>query len=306
MWTAFANADSDSLANLTADDPALRAILSAEEDWFGGRDVVPILRERARLMSMRSLEFDRLEGYQVGDHGWTACSLTTMDGDGESRSFRQTGVFALDAGVWRCVQLHTSVGVPTEDVWGVEIADGLNALVASLGAIDSEDVRRFTGSRGVVTVMFTDIEGSTQLSAERGDQQWSADIQHHFDAVEDCVTSHGGRVVKTLGDGSMAVFTTASGAVDAAEGVHELGDGLRVRIGIHSGEAIAVGDDYAGVAIAKAARITSAARGGQTLVSSATKEILSEREYVFGEPIAVELKGIEGSQRLYPVTRSAG
>ena len=93
-----------------------------------------------------------------------------------------------------------------------------------------------------------------------------------------------------------------SAAVEAAIGIHNLNDGLRVRIGIHSGEAMAVGDDYAGVAIAKAARITSAAQGGQTLVSSATREIIDPLGYEVGEPFTVELKGISGTHRLFPVS----
>ena len=299
---SFARADDAALGNMTVTDPALRAVLSGDEEWFGGEDVVPILRERSRMIQIVSLEFDRLEAYEIEGFGWTACILTSLDEDGETRSFRQTAVFVIEDGVWRCVQLHTSVGVPTADVFGVEVAAGLNALVASLSTAVSDEVKDVVGSKGVVTVMFTDIEGSTRLSEERGDIQWSRDIRAHFDAVTSLVESNAGRVVKTLGDGSMAVFASASAAVDAAIGIHDLDDGLNVRIGIHSGEAMAVGDDYAGVAIAKAARITSAARGGQTLVSSATKEIIDPLGYHLGEPLAVELKGISGTNRLFPVS----
>ena len=151
----------------------------------------------------------------------------------------------------------------------------------------------------------SDIEGSTQLSEARGDRQWSEDIQTHFDAISFQVESNDGRVVKTLGDGSMAVFTSASGAVDAAIAIHALDDDLRVRIGIHSGEAVAVGDDYAGIAIAKAARITSAAEGGQTLVSSATREIIDHLGYKVGESLSAELKGISGTQQLFPVSQAS-
>jgi len=254
---------------------------------------------------MVSLEFDRLEAYEIGDFGWSASTLTTLDADGESRSFRQTGVYAIEDGIWQAVQIHTSVAVAPQEVFGVEIAESLGALVASLKPGISDEVRDVAGSKGVVTVMFTDIEGSTQLSAARGDRQWSEDIQTHFDAISFQVESNDGRVVKTLGDGSMAVFTSASGAVDAAIAIHALDDDLRVRIGIHSGEAVAVGDDYAGIAIAKAARITSAAEGGQTLVSSATREIIDHLGYKVGESLSVELKGISGTQQLFPVSQAS-
>ena len=73
-----------------------------------------------------------------------------------------------------------------------------------------------------------------------------------------------GKVTKPLGDGTMASFPTARNAVDAAIGIErgETDDEIRVRIGIHKGEAISLGDDYAGLAVAKAARIASAAAGG--------------------------------------------
>jgi class 3 adenylate cyclase len=306
MCMAFTRADDAAMGNMTVTDPALRVELSGEEDWLRGEDVVPILRERARMIGLTSqLEFDRLEGYAVGDFGWTACSLSTLDEDGETRSFRHTAVFAIEDGVWRCVQFHTSVGVPTKDVFGVEVADGLDALVASLTPAASDEMRDFTGNSGVVTVMFTDIVGSTKLSESRGDRQWSVDIQAHFDAIKTLVESHEGRVVKTLGDGSMAVFASASAAVGAPIAIHNVNDGLLVRIGIHSGEAMAVGADYAGIAIAKAARITSAAHGGQTLVSSATRELIDRLGYEVGEPFTVELKGISGTHRLFPVAQAS-
>jgi adenylate cyclase len=302
LWASFARGDVAAMENLFVSDPALRFILSGDEDWLEGADVVPILRERSRAIGTVSMEFDRLEAFEVGDFGWTACTLSTLDEDGVSRSFRQTGVFTIHDGIWKAVQIHTSVGVPAQEVFGVELAESLGALVASLTPGNADEVRHLAGSRGVVTVMFTDIEGSTQLSAARGDRQWAEDIRTHFEAIRSLVEANDGRIVKTLGDGSMAVFGSASGAVDAAIAIHGLDDGLRVRIGIHSGEAVAVGDDYAGVAIAKAARITSAAAGGQTLVSSATREIIDRLGYAIGEPLTVELKGISGAQRLYPVS----
>jgi class 3 adenylate cyclase len=305
IWMAFARADDAALRNMIVTDPAMRFLLSGDEGWLEGNEVVPILRERSRTIEILSLEFDRLEAYEVGDFGWSACTVTTLNGDGETRSFRQTGVYAIEDGIWKAVQIHTSVGVPPQDVWGVELADSLGALVASLTPGISDEVRDVIGTKGVVTVMFTDIEGSTQLSEARGDRQWSEDIQTHFDAVAFHVKSNNGRVVKTLGDGSMAVFSSASGAVDAAIAIHALDDGLRVRIGIHSGEAVALGDDYAGLAIAKAARITSAAEGGQTLVSSATREIIDHLGYEIGKPLTVELKGISGTQRLFAVSHAS-
>jgi len=74
---------------------------------------------------------------------------------------------------------------------------------------------------------------------------------------------------------------------------------IRIRIGIHTGEAISVGGDYAGLAVAKAARIASAAAGGEILISSATRELVSRFDYTFDAERVAELKGIDGTHRMY-------
>lgn len=124
-------------------------------------------------------------------------------------------------------------------------------------------------------------------------------------AVAETVDEYGGRVVTTLGDGSMAAFPMASGTADSAVSIQGFDDdGFRVRIGIHTGEAVSVGGDYSGQAIAKAARIASAASGGETLVSSATRELVDTHDYTIGEPKTFELKGLSGVHRLFPLSRS--
>ncbi|HSG78968.1 MAG TPA: adenylate/guanylate cyclase domain-containing protein [Acidimicrobiia bacterium] len=304
VWTNFAAGNGPALANMTSRDPAVRFILSADDEWFSHADrIAELMTERSERIGTQRLEFDRVEGYQAGDVGWVALELTVHFATGDSATFRQTGVFVVEDGVWRTIQSHTSRGVPAEETFGYAMANVLADLVGSLTENDGQDIAAAASSSGLVTLMFTDIEGSTRLSHEHGESEWIRMVQDHFDEIGRHVAANGGAVVKTLGDGAMAAFPTARGAAEAALAIQrsESHPGLRVRIGIHTGEAVAVGADYAGIAVAKAARVASAAAGGEILVSSATKELLAGFDFPFGAERSADLKGIPGTHRLIPL-----
>lgn len=303
LWRAFVEGSEAAFRNLLSSDDGFRMILSADDQWFVGPDLAPMFAERGRMMDIERLEIERLEGYEKDDVGWVASEVTVTTRSGISGTFRTTVTLVIEDGVWKAIQIHTSVGVPQADVFGVELDEGLSALIASLEDDTAAEISDVAGTSGIVTLMFTDIEDSTHLSATRGDARWSQDIRSHLGAVERVVTGHGGRVVKTLGDGSMAAFTSATSAAHAAFDIQqtESDTELRVRIGIHTGEAVAMGDDYAGVAVAKAARVASAAHGGEILISSATRELLDRFTCETGPERVVELKGLPGTHRLIPL-----
>src|SRR3990172_4397277 len=140
---------------------------------------------------------------------------------------------------------------------------------------------------GTVTFLFTDIEGSTPLW-ERDPKRMAAALQVHHHALRQAIQDYGGTVYKTVGDSFQAAFTIAPQALRAAiQGQlallaapwNELGL-LRVRMGLHTGEAELDpgGDEYA-VSHTKnrAARIMSAAHGGQVLLSAETAELCKPR-----------------------------
>lgn len=309
MWKAFLSQTEKPLFNIVSDDPSVRMILASDDQWYiGGSTVASVLAQRSKLLGLQRVEFDRIEAYEAGDFGWAAAELTTAIGDNEPVVFRNTASFILDEGVWRLVQIHTSIGVPQADVYGIELDEGLKALVSSLGERNTTDIAAAAGSTGIVTLMFTDIEDSTVLSQLRGDDRWSREIRQHLSAVEAAVVECGGKVVKTLGDGSMAAFRSVKGAADAALRIQriEADDEFRVRVGIHTGEAVTLENDYSGVAVAKAARVTSAAAGGETLISSTTMELLDRFDYQIGTERIVELKGLNGTHRLFPLVASGG
>jgi predicted ATPase len=128
---------------------------------------------------------------------------------------------------------------------------------------------------GTVTLLFTDIEGSTRLLDELGDRYQDVFAEHQR-ALRAAFQSRGGFEVSTHGDAFFYVFERATDAVAAAvEGQEALARGqVKVRMGIHTGEPTATAGDYLGPDVNRAARIMSAAHGGQVLVSQATRELL--------------------------------
>src|SRR6516225_5978551 len=133
---------------------------------------------------------------------------------------------------------------------------------------------------GTVTFLFTDIEGSTRLWQEDEAAMRQA-VARHDQLLRGVVAGHGGVVFSTMGDGLAAAFQTASAAVacavQAQAVVHHESWGtvrpLRVRMGLHTGEAELRDRDYFGTAVNRAARLAAVGHGGQILCSSATAEL---------------------------------
>jgi predicted ATPase/class 3 adenylate cyclase len=134
---------------------------------------------------------------------------------------------------------------------------------------------------GTVTFLFTDIEGSTRLMQEVGDRYVEAQVAHHA-ILRAAFNRSGGRELRTEGDSFFCVFESALDACDAAAEVqrefveHAWPEGavLRVRIGLHTGEAPLVGNEYIGIDVHHAARVAGAAHGGQVLVSETTRALV--------------------------------
>lgn len=158
---------------------------------------------------------------------------------------------------------------------------------------------------GAVTFMFTDIEGSTRLVKLLRDR-YPAVLADHRQLLRAVFAEHGGYEVDTQGDSFFVAFASARDAVFAAvEGQRVLGshpwpDGvdLRVRMGLHTGQAIAHDGRYTGLSVHRAARIGGAAHGGQILVSQATQTLLEDEE----EDLRVFLRDL-GEQRLKDLDR---
>jgi predicted ATPase/class 3 adenylate cyclase len=156
---------------------------------------------------------------------------------------------------------------------------------------------------GTLTLLFTDIQGSTRLLDELGDR-WPATVADHNRLLRDVFARRGGIEVDRQGDAFFVVFTrVAAAAAAAAEAQRALADHpwpegkqLRVRMGMHTGEPVLMEDMYLGLDVHKASRICSAAHGGQVLLSTATKELLAAPTLDLGE---FRLKDLTAPARLY-------
>jgi class 3 adenylate cyclase len=191
----------------------------------------------------------------------------------------------------------------------------IDAVAAAVGQEKSK-VNRLTGGGGTITILFSDIESSTEMATSLGDTKWFAVLREHNDIVRRHLAQYEGHEVKSQGDGFMLTFPSARSAVLCTIDMQrELGvyaaehpkTPVRVRMGLHTGEAIVdAGGDLFGKHIIMAARIANLANGGEILASSITKEIAGTRgDLTFGEGRNVTLKGIEGEHQVFPVVWNA-
>jgi predicted ATPase len=152
---------------------------------------------------------------------------------------------------------------------------------------------------GTVTLLFTDIEGSTRLLHELGDR-YADMLAEHRRVLREAFRRHGGIEVDTQGDAFFYAFASASEAVAAAaEAQEELRHGrVQVRIGIHTGEPMVTDEGYVGVDVHRAARIMSAGHGGQVLVSEATRRLV-DSSLEFRDLGPQRLKDMTAAERLF-------
>jgi class 3 adenylate cyclase len=200
---------------------------------------------------------------------------------------------------------------------------------------DAPSLARHSDEQGTVTILFTDIEGSTALAQRLGDKAYHALLAEHNRILREQVARHGGHEVKSMGDGFMLAFASAARALSCAVDIQkafaaynarlpghpEPVEGsaephaepvsaraepvearVNVRIGLNTGESIEEAGDYFGTAVTLAARIADRAEGGQVLVSEVVRTVGGSLAGVeFRDAGRKQLKGIKGRQRLYEV-----
>jgi class 3 adenylate cyclase len=169
-------------------------------------------------------------------------------------------------------------------------------------------LRHGTAPDGTTTVLFSDIEGFTALNDRLGDRRSFEVLKGHNVVVRQQVDAFGGFEVKSQGDGFMVAFSSARQALLCAIAIQKAlsdagGEPVRVRMGLHTGEAIKDADDFFGRNVIFAARIADQAQGGEILVSSLVKELTeSGGEFEFENGREVALKGLSGTGRVYSVS----
>lgn len=199
-------------------------------------------------------------------------------------------------------------GEPGLDGGQPTVADGLATTIAA----ERPNLRPAAAPDGTITVLFSDIEGSTGLNERLGDLHWLELLRRHHEVVREQIQAHGGFEVKTQGDGFMVAFSSARRAVQCACAIQhavecQLGghpDGpVRVRIGLHTGEAIKQEADFYGKNIVLAARIADRARGGEILTSGVVKQLTeSAGDFRFEHERQLGLDGLAGTHSVYTVT----
>jgi len=157
--------------------------------------------------------------------------------------------------------------------------------------------------RVLVTVLFTDIVGSTERAVSLGDQRWRSLLDRHDQIVREQLRIFRGREINTTGDGFVASFDGPARAIRCAQGIIEATGklGVQVRAGLHTGECEVRGDDLGGLAVHIAARVGARAEPGEVLVSGMVKDLVVGSSIDFGDRGEHQLKGVPGSWKLFAV-----
>ena len=197
-----------------------------------------------------------------------------------------------------------------EGRWADNIQDVLGAIDEFLGGGEETATRATIAPSGLVTILFTDIEGSTSLTQQLGDARAQELVRTHNAIVRDALSAHGGSETKHTGDGIMAWFPLASGAVACAIAIqraiaaHDAEYGktpFRVRVGLNAGEPVAEDEDLFGTAVQLAARICAYAEPGQILASNVVRELAAGKGFVFATQRDASMKGFGYPVRLCEV-----
>lgn len=156
-----------------------------------------------------------------------------------------------------------------------------------------------------LTVLFSDLEGFTSFTSERGDLEASALLADHYDVVEAIARSRGGRVIKKIGDGHMLSFNEPAAAVMASLDLTAAAPKpLRLRAGAHQGAVVRIEDDLLGHVVNVASRVADLASGGMSLVTEEVRSAAGTIPLVtYGTPRTVQLAGVAESVDITEVTQ---
>jgi DNA-binding NarL/FixJ family response regulator len=290
---------------LLADDQALvragfRALLDAQKDIEviaeanDGEEAVRLASELVPdvvLMDIRMPGTDGLEATRriVHDERLDRVRIVILT------------TFDVDEYVFEALRLGAS-GFLVKDTDPVELVQGIRAVARGDALLSPGVTRRlisaFADRRGepalpqgsdpgrvLATVMFTDIVSSTERAAEIGDRRWRNLLDRHDEVIRRELDRHGGREVKTTGDGVFALFDAPARAIRCAVAIRQelRAEGVEVRIGLHSGEVELRGNDVGGIAVHLGARVAAVASPGEVVVSSTVRDLVAGSGIGFGD-----------------------
>jgi adenylate cyclase len=305
-WMPSWFADFDQFVEVISHHSGTRFIGPDPNEWWEGFEKISVIG-RAQFGEMATLGDARVVAHEIvawkeGTVGWIAVSCSVSLGEMIDEEARLTIVVHEEGAYWKIVHVQLAFTVPNEEAVGLELTTTLDELL--LLVQDVAPPAAGMSADGSVTIMFTDLEGSTALIDTLGEERWLDLLEWHDSIVKQKTALFGGTVVKGQGDGFMLAFPAAGSAAACAGAIQRtLGDGwsgVRVpaRIGLHTGNAKAEGGDFFGRTVVVAARVSGAAGGGEILVSQATQEGL-DGAFPLGGPRSIALKGLSGPYTVF-------
>jgi adenylate cyclase len=307
-WTkAHSEGDLESAVERLSELPGTLIIGNDPNEWWHGDEGRAIWARQLEELGSFPVTSYEVEAWEEGTVGW-ACVKETITSSSGTFDGRCTYVLHLERGEWKVVHVHWSVARPNVEFLGRTLTTSLEQLEVSVRR-EQPDLSATRAADGTVTIVFTDIVDSTVLTSRLGDHAWREVLRRHDMLIRDITAAHGGTVVETQGDGSMLAFSSARRAVACAQAIQReisttFADGsppIRIRIGVHTGDAIQEADRFFGTTVHYAARVASQALGGEVLVSSLVRELVANSGVEFTESREVELKGLDGAHRLFAV-----
>jgi len=194
------------------------------------------------------------------------------------------------------------VELPGEDsVWYAADSDSVVGEIVAF--ITGERPSTAGRERALANILFTDIVASTEEATRLGDDRWRAILDRYNAPAAAHVESFRGRLVKTTGDGTLAVFDGPARAIHCACSLRDATGtvALQIRAGIHTGEVELMGDDIGGIAVHICARVAAAAQPGEVLASAALPPLVVGSDIQFEDRGEHQLKGVPSQWRLYRV-----
>jgi eukaryotic-like serine/threonine-protein kinase len=265
--------------------------------------------------------------------------LLTESGSDTARAFElygQSVELARELGMRPLVESAMRGRMKAQGIEDVSLRTSIESVMSAVQQ-ERPDVQRLAAADGTLTILFTDIVGSTSITERLGDQMAQELIRTHNDIVRRNVGSAGGYEVKSMGDGFMIVFPAALQGVTCAAAIQDelashnagarpiaeegagpigepisgsnsepISEPIKVRMGLHMGEAIAEEGDFFGKSVILASRIAESAGGDQILVSSEIVNALkSETAFTFASSGSARLSGLSDEYELFEVGPSS-
>jgi DNA-binding NarL/FixJ family response regulator len=231
--------------------------------------------------------------------------------------------FDLDEYVFEALRTGAS-GFLLKDTEPADLVQGVRAVARGDALLSPRITRQVIGAiaerddatplapagrsdRVLATVMFSDIVSSTERVAAIGDRRWRDLLDRHDAVIRRELARHGGREVKTTGDGFLALFDAPARAIRCAIAIrdHLREEGVDVRIGLHAGEVQLRGDDVGGIAVHIGSRVLAAAEPGDVVTSSTVKDLVAGSGISFDDRGEHDLRGVPDRWRLFAVRGGA-